>query len=276
MLEFLLRMCGIAGKVYLNSGVVSEVDIKKITDRIAHRGPDDEGVFISSDKKLGLGNRRLSIIDLSSKGHMPMVYKDRYVITYNGEIYNFQSERKKLESQGYKFKSKTDTEVILALYDKYGVKCLSHLRGFFAFAIFDKKKKTLFLARDRIGKKPLKYYFDSKVFCFASEFKALFTQKEISPRPDYDAINNYLTYGYVHAPYTGFEGIYKLEPGHFLLLDLKTKILKKEKYWSLVYSNEVASEKEWTERILSTLEESVKLRMIADVPIGAFLSGGVD
>jgi len=270
-------MCGIAGKVFLNGGEVREKDILLMTRKIAHRGPDDEGIYISKDRKIGLGNRRLAIIDLSTKGHMPMNYMGRYWITYNGEIYNFRQERKKLIKLGYKFVSNTDTEVILALYDKYKEKCLGHLRGMFAFAIYDTKAKKIFFARDRLGKKPLKYYFDGRLFCFASELKAILTQPEITATPDYLAINNYLTYGYLHAPLTGFGNIYKLEPGHYLLLDLKTGELNKASYWRPDFSEKLdLSETEWKERILSTLEESVRLRMIADVPVGAFLSGGVD
>src|SRR3989344_2522971 len=168
-------MCGIAGKISFTSQSVTKSQVEIMTDSIIHRGPDDGGVYISPDNKVGLGNRRLAIIDLSPKGHMPMAYKNRYWITYNGEIYNFQSQRQKLQHQGYRFTSQSDTEVILALYDKYGVKCLDHLRGMFAFAIYDSAKSTLFCARDRLGKKPLKYYYDSKVFILASELKSILT-----------------------------------------------------------------------------------------------------
>lgn len=270
-------MCGITGKVYLDNREVSESDIKKMTDKIAHRGPDDEGVYISRDYKVGLGNRRLAIIDLSSAGHMPMNYLSRYWITYNGEIYNFQAERIKLQKLGYKFKSNTDTEVILALYDKYKEKCLEHLRGMFAFAIYDDKEKVLFMARDRLGKKPFKYYYKNGIFCFASELKAILTQKEVSAEPDYEAISNYLTYGYVHPPLTGFRDINKLAPGHYMVLNLESGELIRKKYWRPDFSQKLdLSEPEWKEKILKTLEESVRLRMIADVPVGAFLSGGVD
>lgn len=244
---------------------------------IAHRGPDDEGFFISRSKKVGLVNRRLAIIDLTKRGHQPMSYKRRYVITYNGEIYNFQSEREKLKKMGYRFHSGTDTEVILALYDQYGTGCLSHLRGMFAFAIYDQKEKVVFFARDRIGKKPLKFYFENDVLIFASELKAILTQKEVKREPDYLAIHHYLTYGYVPSPQTGFVGIEKLAPGTYMILDLKCKKLIKKRYWQPDFSEKLGlSESEWCRRILEELEEATKLRMIADVPIGAFLSGGVD
>ena len=191
-----------------------------MTDAIAHRGPDDAGVYISPDQKVGLGHRRLSIIDLSAQGHQPMSFANKYWITFNGEIYKFQEKRRELEKEGYAFQSKTDTEVILALYDKYGVDCLQHLRGMFAFAIYDKEKQQLFCARDRAGKKPFKYYHDSSVFIFASELKAILTQTEYKKEPDYLAIHHYLTLQYTPAPLTGFKGIKKLEPAHYLLLDI--------------------------------------------------------
>ncbi len=270
-------MCGIAGKVKFHNSSVNEAELSSMSKKIEHRGPDDEGIYISDDKGVGLVNRRLAIIDLSQKGHMPMSFKGKYVITYNGEVYNFQIERKLLEEEGYKFNSTSDTEVILALYDKYGVKCLEHLRGMFAFAIYDKEKNILFAVRDRLGKKPLKYYYSPDTFIFASELKAILTQKEIHKEPDYLAIHHYLTFGYVPAPMTGFTGINKLEPGHYLIVDIKNGTIKKERYWKPDFSEKLSlSEDEWKRKILSTLEESVKLRMISDVPIGTFLSGGVD
>lgn len=270
-------MCGIAGKVYLNSGEVKESHLLVMTQKIAHRGPDDEGVYISRDRKVGLGNRRLSIQDLSKKGHMPMSYLNRYWITYNGEIYNFQSEREKLIKKGYRFKSRTDTEVILALYHKYGKKCLERLRGMYSFVIYDDKLKTLFMAVGKLGKKPLKYYYDGNTLIFASELKAILTQSEAKKSVDWIAIHHYLTYGYVFSPRTGFNNTYKLQPGNYIFLDLKKKHLSKVRYWKLDFNNKLdLSEEEWTQKIIGKLRESVKLRMIADVPVGAFLSGGID
>jgi asparagine synthase (glutamine-hydrolysing) len=270
-------MCGITGKICFNQDEVSEQDILLMNEKIIHRGPDDGGIYISPDKKVGLGHRRLSIIDLSPLGHQPMNYMDRYWIVFNGEIYNFQEKREMLENEGYVFKSKSDTEVILALYDKFGKKCLEHLRGMFAFAIYDEKEKVIFCARDRIGKKPFKYYLDDNVFIFASELKAILTQKEYCKEPDYIAIHHYLTLQYCPAPLTGFKDIKKLEPAHYLFIDLKTKKIEKERYWKLNYFQKLdLSEDEWKKIIMSKLEECVKLRMIADVPLGAFLSGGID
>lgn len=269
-------MCGIAGKVSLVGKRVTQNEISLMTDKIFHRGPDDEGVWV--EENVGLGSRRLAIIDLSAAGHMPMFYnRKRYVITYNGEIYNFDSEKQLLIKKGYKFRSETDTEVILALYQEYGINCLGRLRGMFAFAIYDRKEKTLFAARDRLGKKPFKYFFNNETFIFASELKAILTQKEVKAEPDFVAIHHYLTLGYVPAPMTGFVGIQKLEPGHYLWLDLKKRAMRKERYWKLKYeTKQGVSEKEWKRRILHLLEESTRLRMISDVPVGAFLSGGVD
>ncbi len=252
-------------------------EIKQMTSMLAHRGPDDVGYFISADKKVGLGHNRLSIIDLSKKGHQPMVYGERYVITFNGEIYNYLIQRRKLEREGYVFSSNSDTEVILALYSKYGTKCLTYLRGMFAFAIYDLRQQTLFLARDRIGKKPLKYYSDGNVFVFASELKAILTQKEVKAKIDYAALQLYLTYGYTPAPWTGFKGLNKLEPGSYIFISLKRRSIEKKKYWQPDFSQKLTlSESDWCGKILSVLEEAVKIRMIADVEVGAFLSGGVD
>jgi asparagine synthase (glutamine-hydrolysing) len=270
-------MCGITGKLFFGDNFVGAEDIEAMNQKILHRGPDDGGVYISPDKKVGLGHRRLSILDLSPLGHQPMNYLGRYWIVFNGEIYNFQEKRSQLEKESYTFTSHSDTEVILALYDKYKKGCLEHLRGMFAFAIYDEKEHTLFCARDRVGKKPFKYYLDDHVFLFASELKAILTQPEYHKEPDYTAIHHYLTLQYCPAPLTGFKGIKKLEPAHSLFIDLKTKKIEKERYWKLDYSQKLKlSETEWKERILNKLEESVKLRMISDVPLGAFLSGGID
>lgn len=248
-----------------------------MNEKIQHRGPDDGGAYISPDQKVGLGHRRLSIIDLSPLGHQPMNYLDRYWIVFNGEIYNFQEKKAELEKDGYVFKSHSDTEVILALYDKFGKNCLEHLRGMFSFAIYDEKEKTIFCVRDRVGKKPFKYYLDDNVFMFASELKAILTQKDYQKEPDYIAIHHYLTLQYCPAPLTGFKDIKKLKPAHYLFIDLKTKKVEKERYWKLDYSKKLdLSEDEWKKRIMEKLEECVKLRMISDVPLGAFLSGGID
>lgn len=270
-------MCGIAGKICLGEKPIERSDILAMTKSLAHRGPDGEGIYISNNKKIGLGHRRLAIIDLSQKAVQPMSYLGKYQIVFNGEIYNHKEKRKLLENVGYRFHSNSDTEVIVALYDRFGKKCLDHLRGMFAFAIYDQKENTLFCARDRIGKKPFKYYLGNNVFIFASELKAILTQKEYRRQPDYLAIHSYLTWQYCPGESTGFVGIKKLEPAHYLFLDIKTEKIEIEKYWDLDYTQKLnLSENEWQKAILDKLNESVELRMVADVPVGAFLSGGVD
>jgi asparagine synthase (glutamine-hydrolysing) len=269
-------MCGITGAINLSGDAIDQDLLDCMIDALAHRGPDGRGIYL--DENVGLGHRRLSILDLSDAGAQPMQSSDgTIIITYNGEIYNFREQRKALELKGYSFRSECDTEVLITLYQEYGTDCLSHLRGMFAFAIYDKEKQRLFCARDRVGQKPFKYFFDGETFLFASELKALLQHSSCTTSVDHEALHHFLTMMYVPSPHTGFQNIHKLEAGNFLLLDLQTKELKKSQYWSLDYSLEDNfSEVEWGERILSALEESVQLQMISDVPIGAFLSGGVD
>lgn len=266
-------MCGIAGKILFN-GTVQSSDIKKMTDSLSHRGPDDDGV--QTFDSCGLGQRRLAIIDLSPMGHQPMSFNSkRYWITFNGEIYNYLELRSKLISEGYRFHSHSDTEVILAMYAHYKEKCVNYFNGMFAFAIYDKKEKTLFAARDRMGKKPFKYYLSSTAFIFASEIKALFTQPEVPKDIDNDAISSYIYWGFVPSPRTGFKNIYKLPPGHFLIL--KNKKLTIKPYWSIsVNPTSRLTVEESKAELRTLLESSVSLRMIADVPLGSFLSGGID
>jgi asparagine synthase (glutamine-hydrolysing) len=269
-------MCGISGKLYFNKNkTILREEIERMCSAISHRGPDDEGVFIN--KNIGLGHRRLSIIDLSPAGHQPMSDNEGKVwIVHNGEIYNFLELRKNLEKDGVQFKSKSDTEVIIYLYKKYGVDCLKYLRGMFAFAIWDSEKKQLFLARDRLGKKPLKYYQDGNCFIFASELKAILKNPEVKKEIDYEAVDEYLAYQYVPCPKTGFKNIYKLEPAHYLIVKETGEIIKK-KYWNLDFSQKLNhSEEEWEKIVLNKLKESVKFRLVSDVPLGAHLSGGID
>lgn len=270
-------MCGIAGKVSLGMRNVTDSEIVAMNVAISHRGPDDAGVYVSPSRKVGLGHRRLSIIDLSPAGRQPMRYLDRYEIVFNGEIYNFQEEKDKLVSEGYAFYSHTDTEVILALYDKYKTACIQRLRGMFAFAIYDEQEQTLFCARDRVGQKPFKYYQDDNVFLFASELKAILTQAEYKKSPDREAILDFLVLQYTPDTTTGFQGIKKLLPGHYLLLDIKNKTSITEKYWDIAYDKiSDRSEDEWKTTIRTQLQQSVQEQMVADVPVGAMLSGGID
>jgi asparagine synthase (glutamine-hydrolysing) len=289
-------MCGICGEIEFNRGVDAE-PIRKMCKVLTHRGPDDEGmIFIRGNQyvevknhlefptaencfEVAMGHRRLSIIDLSTAGHQPMCNEDRSVwIVYNGEIYNFQDLRNELKDNGHFFKSNSDTEVILHGYEEWGVECLNHFRGMFAFAIWDSNLQRLFLARDRLGKKPLVYFNQNGRFAFASEIKALLQLPNIERKVNDIAIHHYLTYQYVPSPDTIFEGINKLPPAHFLLYD-RNGNLKIERYWKLNYSLRTQTDIDpqgISERIRTGLEESVKLRLISDVPLGAFLSGGVD
>ncbi len=263
-------MCGIIGFNWNDL-----LRVKKLAALVNHRGPDQEGAY--TDKNVSLGHKRLSIIDLSEKGKQPMSSSDQTIwITYNGEIFNFQEIKKELISKGYKFKSKTDTEVIIEGYKEYGTKILDKLNGQFAFCIYDKKKEQLFLARDRIGINPLYYYFDGNKFIFGSELKIIMgagIKKEINRF----ALNYYLMYGHTPRKQSILENTYKLEPGHFMIFDLKNKKIKKyTKYWGIHLTDEIKDEKLAKKIILEKLDESVKKRLIADVPVGAFLSGGLD
>lgn len=268
-------MCGIVGKVYTQGHrSVDEGLLRRMSEVIAHRGPDDEGVYCRGP--VGLAHRRLAIIDLSAAGHQPMSNAARTVwIVFNGEIYNYQELRHDLEAAGRVFRTQTDTEVIIALYERYGEECLQYLRGMFAFAIWDEPKQKLFLARDRVGKKPLKYYYNGQFIIFGSELKSFFVDPEVPRVVDDVAIHHYLSFQYVPGPMTGFRDIKKLPPAHYLTIQHGE--LKIVRYWHLAYDQQVErSETEWQQAILQELEQAVRLRMISDVPVGAFLSGGVD
>ena len=232
-------MCGICGKLSYDPSPVEIELVKRMCRSLACRGPDDEGVYINSqgskgatDAKVVLGHRRLSIIDLSPAGHQPMSNEtDAIWVTYNGEIYNFKNLKSRLLEKGHRFKSDTDTEVILHLYEEEGTAAVQKFNGMFAFALWDEKKEQLWVCRDRLGIKPLVYYWDGKHFAFASEIKALLCDPQVSKELDFDALQLYLTFSYIPAPYTIFKGIRKLSPGHFLLL--KEKKLTVEKYWDI-------------------------------------------
>ena len=270
-------MCGITGKIYFNhQRKVDFQELKQMTDIIRHRGPDDEGHFVEAN--VGLGFRRLSIIDLST-GHQPLTDNSgRYVITFNGEVYNFKEERKKLEKKGYHFKTNSDTEVIVNLYAEYKEKCLQHLRGMFAFVIWDTKEKVLFGARDRFGIKPFYYYIDNEKFVWGSEIKSINASTCIKKDIDVEALDSYFAYGYIFDEMSVFKQIRKLKPGHFFYLKLKkSNNIQIQKYWDIQFEPDFTkTEDYWKEIVRETLKESVNMRMISDVPLGAFLSGGVD
>jgi asparagine synthase (glutamine-hydrolysing) len=247
-------------------------------DAQSHRGPDAWGVW--ADGACALGHRRLSIIDLSEAGRQPMANADGSLqITFNGEIYNFQQLRNELESLGCQFRTRTDTEVILYAYEQWGTDCLAKLRGMFAFGIWDARRRRLVLARDRVGKKPLFYAQLGDRFHFASELQGLLADTGVPREVHPPAIDAYLSYGYIPAPLTAFESIHKLPPAHFLTLDLSREecLPRVERYWSLDYLPKLEiGEDEACEALREKLTEAVRLRMISDVPLGAFLSGGID
>lgn len=269
-------MCGICGIYNFKGEGVDEGLLARMLSFLRHRGPDDEGIFVEGP--VGLGNARLAVIDLSPFGHQPMANEDRSIwITFNGEIYNFPQLRRRLEKRGHRFSSKGDTEVILHLYEDYDTDCVQHLRGMFAFAIWDGRERRLFLARDRVGKKPLYYFHDQNTFIFASEIKAILEHPEVPRRVNPKAIPFYLTYGYVPPPGSIFESIHKLPPGHIMIV--QDNELEVSEYWDLCYPPDQSAarpEEDYIEELRRLFKEAVAIRLISDVPFGAFLSGGID
>ena len=262
-------MCGINGFNFINKPL-----LKQMNYSIAHRGPDAEGSFF--DKNISLGHRRLAIIDLSQNGAQPMTYihkKNKVTITFNGEIYNFQEIKEELVKLGYKFKSNSDTEIILASYLEWGKDCVKKFNGMWAFCIYDPQKQILFLSRDRVGKKPLYYYFDKNKFIFSSEIKGILKHK-IKFELNKDAIDLYFSLGFIPAPYSIYKNINKLEQRQSLIYNLKTNNLEKEYYYE--WPNYNPQKKNFKQEFYNLIKDSTKLRMISDVPLGAFLSGGLD
>ena len=267
-------MCGIAGFSLFNFNEGGETSLEAMHKAIHHRGPDASGMYI--DEHIGLCHRRLSILDLSEAGNQPMYSKEGdLVIVFNGEIYNFLELRAELENDGVIFKSHTDTEVILELYAREGTKCLDKLNGMFAFALWDKNKQELFIARDRLGKKPLYYFNDNGRFAFGSEIKAILALENIPREIRLDAVYDFFAYQYVPDPKSIFKHIHKLPPAHYLILNKDGFSI--HEYWDLSFKNTTSASEDANKAQLKTLLEKVtKQRMISDVPLGAFLSGGVD
>ncbi len=272
-------MCGITG-IWSPSGLPDEATLRERLTRMAatlrHRGPDASGVW--SDESVGLGHTRLSIIDLSAAGHQPMSTDDGDLhIVFNGEIYNFPALRAELTALGHRFASRSDTEVILLGYRQWGVGVLERLRGMFAFVLWDARRRELFLARDRVGKKPLYYGWVRNRLVFGSEIKAILAWPETERIPNYEAIHHYLSFRYVPDAMTAFAGIYALKPAHYMIVraDGSTHT---EQYWSLPHppQTSVRSLRDIREELIERLDEAVRVRLLADVPVGAFLSGGVD
>ena len=269
-------MCGICGIYNFPQNPGPPVDkalVERMCKKIAHRGPDDSGVFVGGS--IGLGNRRLSIIDLS-KGHQPIFNEDgSAVIVYNGEVYNFAEIRKNLKERGHVFTTDTDTEVILHAYEEYGIECVQHFNGMFAFAIWDDKKRRLFLARDRLGIKPLFYSAQNGSITFGSEIKCILESNKIDRRINFQALDYYFSLGYIPAPHTIFKGIQKLHPGHFMTCDKNGINIRR--YWDVEFNRKKnRREEDLYAEFIELLRKSIKLRLISDVPLGAFLSGGTD
>jgi len=269
-------MCGIAGFTFFKEQTIDiRETVEKMIGMITHRGPDEQGVYV--DNVVALGSRRLSIIDLAS-GRQPIHNEDRSLwIVFNGEIYNYPELRDKLTQTGHIFTTRSDTEVIVHLYEEYGVDCLSRLNGMFAFALWDTREQNLFLARDRLGIKPLHYLQYPGGIVFGSELKALLQHPLVEARLDFHALSKYLTYEYVPTPHSIFKGIKKLEPGHYLV-HTKDK-LENHTYWDIPIEENAISykrEEEHAEELLYRLQESVHKRLLSDVPVGVLLSGGID
>ena len=267
-------MCGITGFVNADGRAAERSILERMNQSIAHRGPDDDGFYVREN--VGLAMRRLSIIDVAG-GKQPIHNSDKTKwLIFNGEIYNYQSLREDIEKRGHRLYTRSDTEAVVQLFDEYGVDCLRLLRGMFAFAIWDERDSSLFLARDRVGKKPLLYSHQSNGdLIFGSEFQALLAHPAISREVDHSAIDNYLSYMCVPAPQTAFTQIRKLEPGHWLLW--KDGRIETRRYWQPDFSKKIKiTETEAVEETTRILRESTRLRLISEVPLGAFLSGGVD
>jgi len=287
-------MCGICGVYTFNEPLTYPFSLKKMADIIRHRGPDDEGFFFNSDNTIakikdnfninankiknikgcgnvGFGHRRLSIIDISG-GHQPLSNEDQTVwITYNGEIYNFQELKDSLEVLGHQFKTNSDTEVIVHAYESWGESCVTKLRGMFAFAIWDERKQKLFLARDRVGIKPLYYYNDLQKVVFASEIKAILQYSGIKRELNLESLCDYFKFLYIPAPKTIFKNIAKLLPGHTLTID-KCGI-RDQKYWDIEFIDtqyDDSQQHQHANDIIELLKDAIELRMISDVPLGAF------
>jgi asparagine synthase (glutamine-hydrolyzing) len=267
-------MCGIVGFINSDGGAADREILERMNRAIIHRGPDEDGFYLNQNVALAM--RRLAIIDLAG-GQQPMHNADKTKwIVFNGEIYNYQELRKDLDQRGHKFYTNSDTEAIVHLYDEFGADCLKYLRGMFAIAIWDERERSLFVARDRVGKKPLLYsHRPDGSLIFGSEFTALLQHPAIERGVDYEAIDSYLSYLCVPAPMTAFKEIRKLEPGHWLRW--RDGQIETKRYWLPDFSKKIKiSEEEAIEETTRLLREATKLRMISEVPLGAFLSGGVD
>jgi asparagine synthase (glutamine-hydrolysing) len=265
-------MCGIAGWLNLDGAPADAHRLARMTRRIAHRGPDGEGLYV--DGPLALGHRRLAVLDLTDAGAQPMASADgRLRITYNGELYNFRALRAELEAAGARFRSRTDTEVILAAYERWGVDCLSRFNGMFAFALWDAPAQRLWLVRDRLGVKPLFYRLSPGRLSFASEAKAVLVADDAPPRLNDEALSQFLALNYTPAPHTLFEGVRQLLPGQWMTCTADGRVQTRT-YWQIPTDEDTPPQP--AQRLTALLEDAVQLRLVSDVPVGAFLSGGLD
>ncbi|MES2620509.1 MAG: asparagine synthase (glutamine-hydrolyzing) [Bacteroidota bacterium] len=268
-------MCGIVGQVKFN-GQVSEQNCRAMMEAIKHRGPDGEGLYINDSKTVSLGHRRLSFLDLSDAGKQPMTNEDDSLwLTFNGEIYNYLELRSELEKCGHRFHSHTDSEVILHGYEEWGFDVVNHLKGMFAFGLWDEKSRRLFIARDRFGIKPIYYYYHHGNFVFGSEIKALKANTEVNTSLNYSSFTDYFVYRIIPSPKSIWSEISKLPPAHYLVLDGTGKLTITE-YWTIPFSDKKISDKDAIEKFDALLLDSVKIHARSDVPVGSFLSGGYD
>ncbi|MDY7219413.1 asparagine synthase (glutamine-hydrolyzing) [Denitrificimonas sp. JX-1] len=271
-------MSGLLGLVDHTKSISTDI-FREMLASMKHRGPDGEGVesFSHDACSILLGHKRLSILDLSSKGHQPMVYEDLAII-HGGKIYNFKEIQQELIENGYEFKSDSDTEVILKAYHCWGVKSIDKFRGMFAFAIYDFHKQEITVFRDRVGVKPLYYFITDTEFIFSSELKPFLKCSAFDKSIDYESVSSYLYFGYIHAPRTIFKAAKKLLPGHYLKFDLVSRNIKLERYWNVkdYYSEIKMKSEDYLNELENIIIESFKLRKVSNVPIGAFLSGGID
>ena len=270
-------MCRIVGIKKIKGNIELKV-LEKMRDSMSHGGPDAANVYINPEQSVGLGHRRLSILDLSDAGNQPMYYK-HWIVVFNGEIYNFMEVREELEKMEISFSTGTDTEMLIKAFEVWGYDCVKKFRGMFAFAIWDSNEQKIILCRDRVGVKPLYYYKKDHLFFFASELKAFHEHPDFDKTIDFEALSLYLQQGYIHSPFSIFKYVKKVEPGSYLTIDKNNTIIVKT-YWQAEqkYNSEKIREpiEEATERLESILKESFQYRMVADVPVGMFLSGGID
>lgn len=266
-------MCGICGVVSFQPEIpIDKSILLRMNQSLHHRGPDDDGYY--QDSQASLAMRRLSIIDLHT-GQQPITNETADVwVVYNGEIYNYKELRSELERRGHIFKTQTDTEVIVHAYEEYGDECVNHFNGMFAIALWDKRRRRLMLARDRLGIKPLYYWQSQSTLVFASELKALLHYPDVSRQTNLAALDLFLTLEYIPAPHTIYEGIYKLLPGHTLVVEGGE--IRIRQYWDVIYQPLIQNEIECAEMLSALISDAVRLRLISDVPLGAFLSGGID